>query len=167
MSLPIVRTNDNEYYLTHRLDHSVNVRGTPFMDYRTKFDDKKILIYGHSGGEDDLPFLLLHNYDNPEFFKEHPAIYLYSKEKKYTYQIMSVYLEKKDFDYVNINSFRGLTWKEHVEKLKNNSKYNIPVEIKDDSKILILQTCRVEGSIQGGQYKLVIGLLIKEEANNY
>ena len=167
MALPIVRTNDNEYYLTHRLDHSVNVRGTPFMDFRTKFDDKKILIYGHSGGEDDLPFLLLHNYDDPEFFKAHPAIYLYSKEKKYTYQIMSVYLEKKDFDYVNINSFRGLSWKEHVEKLKNNSKYNIPVEIKDDSKILILQTCRVEGSLQGGQYKLVIGLLIKEEANNY
>ncbi len=167
MALPIVKTNDNEYYLTHRLDHSINVRGTPFMDYRTNFNDKKILIYGHSGGEDDLPFLLLHKYDDPEFFKEHPAIYLYSKEKKYTYQIMSVYLEKKDFDYVNIKSFRGLSWKEHVEKLKNNSKYDIPVEIKDDSKILILQTCRVEGSLQGGQYKLVIGLLIKEEANNY
>ena len=167
MSLPIVRTNDNEYYLTHRLDHSVNVRGTPFMDYRTNFNDKKILIYGHSGGEDDLPFLLLHKYDDPEFFKEHPTIYLFSKEKKYTYQIMSVYLEKNDFDYVNIKSFRGLTWKEHVEKLKNNSKYEIPVEITDESKILILQTCRVEGSLQGGQYKLVIGLLIKEEANNY
>ena len=93
--------------------------------------------------------------------------YLYSKEKKYTYDIFAVYMETKDFDYVNIKSFRGLTWKEHVEKLKNKSKYNIPVEIKDDSKILILQTCRVEGTTQGGNYKLVIGLLTKEEANNY
>ena len=78
-----------------------------------------------------------------------------------------MYLEKSDFDYVNINSFRGLTWKEHVEKLKNKSRYSIPVEITDNSKILILQTCRVEGTQQGGQYKLVIGILTKEEANNY
>lgn len=167
IGLPIVKTNDNAYYLTHRLDHSTNVRGTPFMDYRVSFEDKKILIYGHSGQEDDLPFMLLHKYDDVEFYKEHPTIYLYSKTKKYTYEIFSVYMEKSDFDYVNIKSFRGLTWKEHVEKLKNKSRYTIPVEITDDSKILILQTCRVEGTQQGGQYKLVIGLLTKEEANNY
>lgn len=169
MTIPIVKTYDNNYYLTHRLDHSTNVKGTPFMDYRVKEGDKKILIYGHSGYDYDqeMPFRQLYKFDDIEFYKKHYQMYLYFKEKKYTYDIFSIYLEKKDFDYVNINSFNGLTWKEHIEKLKSKSKYSIPIELKEDSKILILQTCRVDEQVQGGQYKLVIGVQTKEEANLY
>ena len=169
MAIPIVKTYDNSYYLTHKLDHSVNSKGTPFMDYRVKEGDKKILIYGHSAYDYDIemPFRQLYKFDDLEFYKEHPRMYLYFKEKKYTYDIFAIYLEKKDFDYVNINSFNGLTWKEHIEKLKNKSKYIIPIELNDNSKILILQTCRVDEQVQGGQYKLVIGVQTKEEANIY
>ena len=110
MTIPIVKTYDNNYYLTHRLDHSTNVKGTPFMDYRVKEGDKKILIYGHSAYDYDteMPFRQLYKYDDLEFYKTHPKMYLYFKEKKYTYDIFSIYLEKKDFDYVNINSFNIL-----------------------------------------------------------
>lgn len=169
MSLPIVKTIDNEYYLTHRLDHSTNIKGTPFMDYRVKEGDRKILIYGHSAYDYDkeMPFRQIYKYDDIEFLKTHPRMYLYFKEKKYTYDIFAVYLEKKDFDYVNINSFQGLTWEEHLNKLKNKSKYNVSVELNKDSKILILQTCRVDEKVQGGQYKLIIGVQTKEETNNY
>ena len=169
MTIPIVKTYNNEYYLTHKLDHNVNSKGTPFMDYRVKEGDRKILIYGHSAYDYDteMPFRQLYKYDDLEFYKTHPKMYLYFKDKKYTYDIFSIYLEKKDFDYVNINSFNGLTWKEHIEKLKSKSKIIIPIELKEDSKILILQTCRVDEQVQGGQYKLVIGVQTKEEANLY
>ena len=165
-SYPIVKTTDNNYYLNHQLDHSRNVKGSPFMDYRVNIEDRKILIYGHSG-RDDLPFQLLHNYDEESFYKEHPTFYLYSKDKIYTYEIISSYVERNDYDYVNIENFRGLTWLEHLQKLKNKSNYEINLPIDDNSKILILQTCQVENNRSGGRYKLVIGLLTKIEKNHY
>lgn len=165
LSYPIVKSSDNDYYLNHQLDHSENIKGSPFMDYRVNFEDRKILIYGHSGKQEDLPFLILHKYEDESFYKKHPRIFLFSKKKKYTYDIFSSYIEKNDFDYVNINSFRGLTWKEHLEKLKNKSNYNIPVTLNDDSKILILQTCNEGESLQKGKYKLIIALLTNIESN--
>ena len=167
ISYPIVKTDNNTYYLNHLLNHNKNIKGVPFMDYRVDFEDRKVLIYGHSGKEQDLPFLQLHKYDEESFYKEHPTMYLYSIDNIYTYEIFSAYLEAKDYDYVNINSFRGLTWKEHIDKLKSKSNYNIPIELTDESKILILQTCSVEESNIGGKYKLVIGVLTNIEKNSY
>ena len=137
------------------------------MDYRVNFEDRKILIYGHSGKEEDLPFLKLHQYESKEFYQNHPTIHLYSNNKKYTYNIFSSYVEPTDYDYVNINTFRGLTWYEHIEKLKNKSNYTINIQLSDSSKILILQTCNVEESTIGGKYRLVIGVLSKIEENIY
>lgn len=167
LSYPIVQAEDNEYYLRKQLDGSYAMKGTPFMDFRTTFEDRKILIYGHSGEEEDFPFLALHNYEQEAYYKEHPTIYLYSINKKYTYEIISSYLETQDYDYVNINSFRGLSWLEHLEKLKNKSDFPVEKELTDNSKILILQTCNIENLTLTGRYRLVIGLLTKIEDNIY
>lgn len=167
LNYPIVQAQDNDYYLRRLLDGSHDIKGTPFMDYRTSFGDRKILIYGHSGERDDFPFLALHQYEQQAFYQEHPTIYLYSSTKKYTYEIISSYLETSDYDYVNINSFRGLSWLEHIQKLKNKSQYTINIPLTDDSKILILQTCNIENLAITGRYRLVIGVLTAIENNQY
>ena len=165
LSYPIVKSSDNNYYLNHQLDHSNNIKGTPFMDYRVNPGDNKVLIYGHSGNEKDLPFLVLHYYREESFYEEHPMIYLYSEDYKYSYHIISSYVETKDFDYVNINGFNGLSWSEHINKLKDKSDYKIDMPIDENSKILILQTCGYTSNTNGGKYKLVIGLLVNVEEN--
>ena len=167
LNYPIVRAADNEYYLRRLLDGTTDIKGTPFMDYRTFFEDRKILIYGHSGESPDFPFLALHNYEQESFYLEHPTIYLYSENKKYTYEIISSYLETQDYDYVNINSFRGLTWLEHLEKLKGKGEYYIDLPLTEESKVLVLQTCNIENLTITGRYRLVIGLLTKVEDNRY
>ena len=167
MSSVVVQSSDNEYYLRRLLDGSYNIKGTPFMDYRTTFEDRKILIYGHSGDYEDLPFLVLHRYENESFYQEHPTIYLYSATKKYTYRIFSSYLETEDYDYVNIKSFRGLTWLEHIQKLQRKSDFSTNISLTDKSKVLVLQTCNTENGIVGGRYRLVVGVLTTIEDNLY
>ena len=167
ISYPIVKAVNNTYYLNHLLDLTENIKGSPFMDYRVQFEDRKILIYGHSGKEQDLPFLQLHRYEDVSFYQEHPTIYLYSVDKIYTYQIFASYLEGQDYDYVNINSFRGLSWLEHIQKLQSKSDYSIPITLDENSKILILQTCNVEEDYIGGTYRLLIGVLTNEEKNHF
>ncbi len=166
ISYPVLQKDNNEYYLNHDIEKRSNYKGTVMMDYRTTFEDRKILIYGHSG-EKELPFDILNNYDNENYFKENDTIYLYSKNYIYIYEIFSSYVETKDFDYVNINNFNGLSWLEHIIKLKDKSNYFKETTLSNNTKILILQTCSMNQNIHsdGGKYKLIIAKLNKIENN--
>ena len=163
LSSPILKSTTNEYYLSHDNYGNYDKKGTITMDYRVNMKDKKILLYGHSGKETDLPFLALNNYTDESFFKKNNIIYIYdSNNTKYTYKIFSSYIETKDFDYVNIKSFNGLTWKEHLNKLKNKSLFKTDTELTDDSKVIILQTCSMVNK-GNKKYQLVIGVLTNVE----
>ena len=157
---PVVQTSDNDYYLNKDLYKNYDIKGSEFLDFRNTLDDRKLLIYGHSGKEKELPFLQLNNYISEDYYKEHKYIYLYTMNDVRKYLIFSSYIEDKDYDYVNLKSFSGLTWKEHLLKLKNKSNYNIDVNLDDDSKIIILQTCSMNDEASG-KYHLVIGLEIR------
>ncbi len=162
ISFPVVKTNNNDYYLNYNLNKEKDIRGTIFMDYRTNIEDNKILLYGHSGKEEGLPFNELIPYQKEEYYKEHKNIYLYTDTNKYTYEIFSSYFEGEDFDYVNLKDFNGLSYLEHLYKLKNKSLYNIDMELTEDSKIIILQTCNLDVTSKD-KYQLVIGKLTKKE----
>ena len=163
LSSPILKSTTNEYYLSHDNYGNYDKKGSITMDYRVNIGDKKILLYGHSGKEQDLPFLILNKYTDESFFKKNNIIYIYdSNNTKYTYKIFSSYIEAEDFDYVNIKSFNGLSWKEHLNKLKNKSLFNVNTELTDDSKIIILQTCSMVNK-GNKKYQLVIGVLINIE----
>lgn len=160
VSLPIVKTTNNNFYLTHDLYKHKKKIGTPFLDYRIKsINDKKLIIYGHNSTSKNIPFKSLTKYKEEDFYKKHPNIYIYTNNEKITYQVFSSYIEKEDFDYVNLNSYNGLTYYEHLLKLKNKSIYDTKVKVNKNSKIIILQTCSFEGGYDGSaKYHLVMGV---------
>ena len=161
LKVPVVQYSDNNYYLNHDINNKEDIKGSIFMDYRNNINDKKVLIYGHSGEYDDLPFLKLNNYSNEDFFKKNDILELSINNKKYKYIIFSTYIEYKDFDYMNLYNFNGLTYLEHINKLKNNSMFYKDIELDNDSKIIILQTCSTDKYIKSNtKYRLVIGKLI-------
>ena len=159
LSTVVLQTNNNQYYLNHDNYKKENKKGAVFLDYRVNIRDNKLIVYGHSGEEKDLPFLALNNYQNENFYKKHNKIYLYTNDNIYTYKIFSSYIENNDFDYVNLKNFNGLSWKQHLNKLKNKSKYDTDTNISNDSKIIILQTCSTNKK-EKNNYQLVIGVLI-------
>ena len=152
----VLQSDDNDYYLNHNYKKEYDIKGSIVLDYRNKLSDRKILIYGHSGKEKDLPFLKLNNYIKKDYWEEHNAINLYTMEKIRKYKIYSSYIETSDYDYVNLNSFNGLSWEEHINKLKNKSLYETGIELDENDNIIILQTCSMND--EGYQkYHLVIG----------
>lgn len=154
----IAQTSDNDYYLHYDLYKNQNIVGASFLDYRNKIrEDKKLLIYGHSDPEGQLPFVKLTNYNKKEFLKENPYIYLLDKDGERKYEVFSSYIETSDFDYVNLNSFNGLSYKEHLEKLKKKSFVSTKVSLEEDSRVLILQTCSFDSRIQAKtKYQIVV-----------
>ena len=161
----IVQTSNNDYYLHYDLYKNENIIGASFLDYRNDLNtSNKLLIYSHSDPEGTLPFVKLTNYNNEEFFNNNKYIYLTDSNKKRKYEVFSSYIETDDFDYVNLESFNGLSYGEHLNKLKNKSYVKSDIELDDNSKVLILQTCSFNKDINAkDKYQLVIA---KEIDNN-
>ena len=155
---PIVQTTDNEYYLHHDITKQDNIIGANFLDYRNNLDtDKKLLIYSHSDPEQTLPFVVLKYYNDEKFFNNHKYIYLIDSNKARKYEVFASYIETEDFDYVNLKSFGSLTYGGHLNKLKAKSYVKSDVEVGEDSKVLILQTCSFVDIDANTKYQLVMG----------
>ena len=152
----VLQSNNNEYYLNHTVNKKYDVKGSVILDYRNNINDRKILLYGHSGKEKDLPFLNLNNYVHEDYYKKHDTIKLYTLDGLKKYKIFSSYIEREDFDYVNLKSFNGLTYLEHLNKLKNKSLYDTGISLNENDKVIILQTCSMN-DIGYQKYNLVIG----------
>lgn len=78
INLPVVKTTDNSYYLTHRFDEVRNKLGTPFIDAGNvgDFSDRHTVIYGHALSDGSM-FGSLWEYENPNFFSRNPEIQLF------------------------------------------------------------------------------------------
>lgn len=158
---PVGQAADNDYYLTHNIQQEEDSNGAIYLDYRIHLDQSpKFIIYGHSNPKLSLPFASLARYDDESFFYEHNIIYLYTKEKTYTFQVFSSYVETSDFDYLNLESYNGLTWLEHLQKLKNKSQYQTDLSLEENKKVLVLQTCSFDTKYQNyhQKYRVVVAI---------
>ena len=139
LKTPVAQTDDNTFYLKHDLYKDSNEYGTLFLDYRNKsLNDKKIIIYGKETTTNE-GYSNLKNYLNENYYNEHSIIDLYTEETKKSFKVFSCFTETDDFDYTNLNSYNGLTYFEHLNKLKSKSSYETGVEINNNSKILVLE----------------------------
>ncbi len=136
----LLQGEDNDYYLNHNLYKDEYEDGAVELDYRVNLDDKKIIIYSHNKQDKSLPFSILEKYYDQEFYNNHKLINIEDNEKLNTYEIFSIYVEYKDWDY--INTYNQIdNWLEHLQKLKSKSFYDTGIEISENDSILILQTC--------------------------
>ena len=136
----LVKASDNKYYLTHDIYGNYDKYGSVFLDHRCNKDSKKLLIYGHNDFKDKTPFSDLENYYDKSYYNAHQFINIVIDNEKIRYQIFSVYIETKDFTYMNLNIDEN-TYNNDLIKYKNNSFYKTNVDTSSNDKILILQTC--------------------------
>lgn len=164
LEVPIVQSNDNDYYLDHAIDDKESIYGSIFLDYRTDINtSKKLLIYGHSSIKTDITFNTLENYYDEEYYYNHKYINLTTSKGEKIYEIFSVYIETSDFSYMNINFIDNKDYYKHISSLKDKSLYDIDIELKEDDEILILQTCSNHEDYKNydKKYLLIISRRIK------
>ncbi|MEG1015706.1 MAG: class B sortase [Bacilli bacterium] len=145
INYPIVQSNDNDYYLTHAFDKSLNGAGWIFSDYRNNFVefDLNTVIYGH-GRQRQTMFGTLKNILLPSWQKnkDNQIIYISTPKENTLWQVFSVYTILAETYYIT-TSFNGED--EYNNFLNTISKrslypYNVPLNSKD--KIITLSTCK-------------------------
>lgn len=140
--VPLLQGEDNDYYLNHLPNKEENFMGSVYLDYRVDIDSsRKLLIYGHNSSNIDMPFKILEEFYDKEYYDNHKYVEITTSKVKKRYEIFSVYVETSDFSYMNINFDSDEKWLSHLKKLKERSMYDTGIQISSQDEILILQTC--------------------------
>ena len=91
INYPVVQGGDDDaYYLNHTIDGTEGYPGSIYTERinAKDFSDFNTVIYGHNM-KDGSMFMGLHNFEDPQYMKEHPNVKIYTPEKELTYRILS------------------------------------------------------------------------------
>lgn len=141
---PVVKTTNNDFYLTHSFDKSYNSSGWAFMDYKNKCDgtDKNMIIYGHNRRDGGM-FATLKNILTDEWQnnEDNFTIPFITENTKEEYKVFSVYkIEKEDF-YITTNFNNDTEFEDFINKIKSRSDKNFGLEVTKNDKLLTVSTC--------------------------
>lgn len=162
ISYPVVKSHDNDEYLTRTFSANDNKLGAIFMDMNASsdFSDRNTIIYGHNmkiGGE---MFSQLNEYADESFCKEYPYFYIYTPDnKELVYQIFSAGIVKDTAENYKMTFASDEEYLAYLDLCKTSSNYAVDVELNADSKIVSLSTCT---NVRDDERFLVQGVLIEE-----
>lgn len=144
ISYPIVKSLDNQEYLSLTFSRTPNKLGSIFMDKdnSSDFSDRNTIIYGHNMIVGEQMFTSLHNYNEEDFLRKHPYFYIYNLDnKEMKFRIFSVGEIKSEEDNYRIDFPTEESVTEFLETSKNSSYYDVDVKLDAQSKIVTLSTC--------------------------
>ncbi len=157
INYPVVKTSDNDFYLTHNFYKKKERHGTPFMDYRNSHDQLNFntVLHGHNMKSDNQMFSDLENYYKGNgaitYYRKHPLISFDTVYEEIDWKIFAVFtcsVDSKDknyFDYYNVlNLTTNEMFEEFISGVRARSIFNIPVDVKPTDNILTLSTCYYE-----------------------
>ncbi len=152
--IPLVQTDNNEYYLNHDVDGNSRNSGALFVDYRNSREIEKnrnVIIYGHNM-ENGGMFHGLLNYLNESFFNEKDIV-IYTSDGIYTFTVFSIYPTYADSDYFRTFFYSNQDFIEFCEREEENSIFHKSgISFDGNSVILTLSTC-ITG-MENGRYAI-------------
>lgn len=157
LSLPVVQTSNDEYYLKKDFYKRNTKYGTPFVTHLNTISTEKYgldtntIIFGHHMNDGSV-FGILDEYKTIEGFKKAPVITFDTMYHDYQWKVIAAFVTNAepsdDNGYVFKYYFTGLSSEERFNAYKNaldqRSLYYTGVDWLPTDKILTLSTCSHE-----------------------
>ena len=144
VNYPFVKAEDNEYYLKHSFDKSVNKKGWVFLDYRNDIDNlsDNTIIYAH-GLENNAMFGSLRNTTKEKWYKNEDThiIKIATEKNTMLFKVFSTYNIEPESFYITDNIKDDNERIEFYNTLKSRSVYDYGVTLNENDKILTLSSC--------------------------
>ena len=140
---PVLKADNNDFYLNHSFDRSKNSAGWIFADYRNKIDntDKNIVIYGHNMRDGSM-FGSMKNILNSDWYEneKNTNITLYTENEKCIYKVFSIYkIESEDY-YIKTGFNNDDDFEKFIKTIKARSIKEFNVDCLKNDSILTLST---------------------------
>ena len=147
INYPIVKSVDNDYYLTHSFDKSYNTKGWTYADYRNDFNNldnnRNVIIYGHHLLNNTM-FGTLGNISNSSNLDL--KIYLKTNNHMYVYQVFSSYQIEVEVTYLQTDFLNDNKYLEFLNLLKERSSKDYNISLNANDKIITLSTCSIDNT---------------------
>lgn len=142
LSYPIVQGKDNAYYLKRNWKKEDSISGSIFLESTNSsdFSDFHTLIYGHRMRDGSM-FGVLKNYQNPDFWREHPRIYLVFGDGICSYDIFAAYETGVESMVYRLDLEEKGMEKEFFQFCRESSVFDADVTPEPGAGILTLSTC--------------------------
>lgn len=142
ISYPIVKGEDNDYYLYNGADGQPNIDGGIFMDYRNKsFDDLHVLVYGHNMLDESM-FGQLDEYVSEQFYNKGTGSFtIFTPNASYRYQIFAANIVDASDDIYQSGFQNQTVFGAFVKQLKERSMYDTDVDVSGLDHVVTLSTC--------------------------
>ncbi len=147
ISYPIVQGEDNDYYMNHTFEGTVNSSGAIIMDYR---DDKYLkdwntFIYGHNMKNGSMFGSLKKLLKDETLYDTDPYIYVYLPGYIYRYKIFSYYKDKPDSKmYWTADTLQE--YRQYIRDALSLSVRDLGVETSEENNMVTLVTCSGSGA---------------------
>lgn len=138
---PMVRGNNNGYYLTRNFYKERSKYGAIFMDYRNAkdFSDKHVMVYGHAM-KNTAMFGFLDKYKKSNYLPGKEIIEIRTLEGIRRYEIFSVYVAEATVSGMKVPA-NNESMSDMIKLYKGRSLYKIDVDMSDVTQILTLVSC--------------------------
>lgn len=172
----IVVQRNNTYYLTHSARGSFSASGAVFMDEACsiKSPPENVLLRGQSAGQNN-PFQSLRGYvdGGAEYVRQHALVRFDTLYEEAQYVVFAVVMASSDpqspqyFNYAGYPSFLSDRQMEsYVNAAKQQSLYEIPVEVLPSDRLLTLSTIG-DGTTKGSLVIMARKLRAGETAQSF
>ena len=147
ISYPIVQGEDNDYYMNHTFEGTVNSSGAIIMDYR---DDKYLkdwntFIYGHNMKNGSMFGSLKKLLKDETLYDSDPYIYVYLPGYIYRYKIFSYYKDEPDSKmYWTADTLQE--YRQYIRDALSLSVRDLGVETSEENNMVTLVTCSGSGA---------------------
>lgn len=141
INYPVLQHGDNDYYLDHQIDGSVNANGSIFMDYRNApdFSDRNTLIHGHHMRSGNM-FAGLMNYKKGGYYEKHDHMYIMTPQGTYRMDLLCGSVVEA-FDDI----YSAEPTQEAIAACMRKSRFQSSLGLpEEDAKIVTLSTCSYE-----------------------
>ena len=150
VSLPVVKTTDNDKYLHRDFDGNYLYAGTLFVDYRnTSLYDKNVIIYGHNMNNGSM-FGQLYKYKTSDawVYQSEPLIHFHTINGDFVYKIFAAYLADgtgvSDNSFISnalVTNYTGDAFIRYMDQVAEKRYCNTGVDYNENDSILTLITC--------------------------
>ena len=142
---PVMRADNNDYYLTHLYDGTKNPSGSIFMDYRNSpsLEDRNLVIYGHHMKNETM-FAALEEYKAQDFYEANPYMTLYTPDGDYKIELICGTIEDGNRGFMQFDFPDDQSLISYVERFRIRSMFTSEVQLQPDDRIISLCTCSYE-----------------------
>lgn len=164
VNYPLLQWTDNDFYLDHTWTQSSNGAGAIFMECQNKpdFSEFNTIIYGHNMRNGDM-FGSLHHYRRPQYWQEHPHVYIVKDEGVLRFDIFAAQSASTESILYGLGIETDQRKAEFIRFAQDYSFFESSVIPTTEDRILTLSTCTGMGHAS----RWVVLSILNQEASYY